>query len=173
MVEKRTKDYANGKVYAIYNYIDPSLVYVGSTCQSLSKRLSKHRRDVNSKKSQTIPLYIKMREIGKEHFYIELLEEYPCENKDQLRAREGYYIRDLGTLNGKIEDRTRKEWEAQNQQYLKDYRKNRWIDKREEVTTFNKQRFTCECGVEMSNASKSRHQYSTRHQAYLNQQNEN
>ena len=116
MEEKRTKDYANGKIYAIYNYIDPSLIYVGSTCQSLGKRLSKHRRDVNSKKSQTIPLYIKMREIGKEHFYIELLEEYPCENTDQLRAREGYYIRDLGTLNGKIEDRTRKEWEAQNQQ---------------------------------------------------------
>ena len=170
MPEKRTKDYANGRIYAIYNYIDPSLIYVGSTCQSLSKRLSKHRREINSRKSQTIPLYVKMREIGKEHFYMELIEEYPCENNDQSRAREGYHIRKLGTLNGFIECRTRKEWEAENQQYLKGYRKKRWLNKKEEVTKLNKQRFTCECGVEMSNASKSRHQYSTRHQAYLNQQ---
>ncbi|CAE7766832.1 unnamed protein product [Symbiodinium microadriaticum] len=173
MEEKRTKDYANGKIYAIYNYSEPSLVYVGSTCQSLSKRFSKHRREINSRKSQTIPLYIKMREIGRVHFYIELLEEYPCENKDQLRAREGYYIRKLGTLNGLIDCRTRKEWEAENQQYLKDYRKNRWLNKKEEITVFNKQRFTCDCGVELSNASKSRHQYSIRHQAYLKQQQEN
>ena len=87
MEEKRTKDYANGKIYAIYNNIDPSLIYVGSTCQSLSKGLSKHRREVNSRKSQTIPLYVKMRESGKEHFYIELLEEYPCNNSEQLREK--------------------------------------------------------------------------------------
>ena len=173
MEEKRTKDYANGKIYAIYNYIDPRLVCVGSTCQSLSKRLSKHRREINSKRSQTIPLYIKMREFGKEHFYIELLEEYPCNNNEQLRAREGHFIRQKGTLNCIVEDRTRKEWEEENKEHLKEYRKKRWQDKKEEATTFNKMRFTCECGVEMSNASKSRHQYSTKHQAYLKQQHEN
>ena len=81
MEAKRTKYYANGKLYAIYNYIESSLVYVGSTCQSLSKRLSKHRREVNSIKSQTIQFYIKMREFRKEQIYIELLEEFRVKAK--------------------------------------------------------------------------------------------
>ena len=172
MEDKRTKDYTNGKIYAVYNYIDPSLIYVGSTCQSLSKRLSKHRREVNSKKSQTIPLYMKMREIGKQHFYIELIEEYPCDNNEQLRAREGHYIRERGTLNGRIEERTHEEWKEENKERLKEYRRKRWQDKREEATTFSKMRFICECGVEMCNASKSRHQYSQKHQVYVKQQQE-
>ena len=54
MEGKRTNDYSNGKNYAIYNYAEPSLIYVGSICQNLSKRLSKHRREINSTKSQTI-----------------------------------------------------------------------------------------------------------------------
>ena len=32
-------------------------------------------------------------------FYIELLEDYPCQNREQLRAKEGEYIRKLSTLN--------------------------------------------------------------------------
>ena len=173
MEEKRAKDYTHGKICAIYNYIDPSLIYVGSTCQSLSKRLSKHRREVNSRKSQTIPPYIKMREIGKEHFYIELLEEYPCNNNEQLRAREGHYIREKGTLNGRIEERTHKEWKEENKERLKDYRKNRWETVKEKHAAIRKMRFTCECGGEMCNASKSRHLKSQKHQTYLKQQQEN
>ena len=104
----------------MYNYMEPSLICVGSTCQSLSKRLSKHRREMNSKQSQTKPLYKKMREIGKEQFYIELLEEYPCENNDQLRAREGHYIREMkALLNGRVEGRTGEEWRDENKERLK------------------------------------------------------
>ena len=174
MEEKRTKDYANGKIYAIYNYIDPSLVYVGSTCQSLSKRLSKHRREMNSKQSQTKPFYMKMREICKEQFYIELLEEYPCENNEQLRAREGHYIREMkASLNGRIEGRTMEEWREENKERLKEYRKVKYNNIKEEYLAFRRMRFVCECGSEISNGSKLRHLRSKKHQAYLNQQNEN
>ena len=44
-----------------------------------------------------------MKEIGVEHFYIELIKEAPCENIEQLRAIEGQYIRELGTLNQRVE----------------------------------------------------------------------
>jgi hypothetical protein len=44
-----------------------------------------------------------MRDTGVEHFYIELIEEYPCDNKDQLQAREGLRIRKQATLNKIIE----------------------------------------------------------------------
>ena len=47
-----------------------------------------------------------MLDIGKENFYIELIKEAPCENTEQLKAIEGEYIRQFGTLNSRIEGRT-------------------------------------------------------------------
>jgi hypothetical protein len=40
---------------------------------------------------------------------IELIEEFPCENKMELNAREGYYIRTLDCVNKVIPGRTQKE----------------------------------------------------------------
>jgi len=53
-------------------------------------------------------IYDLMREIGKDTFYIELLELYPCNGREELRAREGYYIRERGTLNMVIAGRSQK-----------------------------------------------------------------
>ena len=50
-----------------------------------------------------------MDELGIEILYIELIEKYPCENNDQLRAREGHFIREMATLNGRVEGRDRTE----------------------------------------------------------------
>lgn len=33
-----------------------------------------------------------MREIGFEHFKIELVERYPCNSKEELNIREQYYL---------------------------------------------------------------------------------
>ena len=38
-------DYSKGKIYTIICRNDPSLIYVGSTIQSLAKRLGGHRKD--------------------------------------------------------------------------------------------------------------------------------
>ena len=51
-----------------------------------------------------------MFDIGKEIFYIELIKETPCEHAGQLRAIEGEYIRQYGTLNSRIEGRTQKQY---------------------------------------------------------------
>ena len=82
-------DYKNGKIYKIINDVN-DLIYIGSTTQSLSRRFSEHKKD-NIRKLQFI-IYKAFKEIGVEHFKIILIEEYPCENRDQLRAREQYYI---------------------------------------------------------------------------------
>jgi hypothetical protein len=44
-------------------------------------------------------LYDEMRRLGKEQFYIELIEDYPCENNEQLASRTHFYIRERGSLN--------------------------------------------------------------------------
>ena len=94
-----------GKIYKILNNVNDD-VYIGSTCQSLSKRMAKHRESVNSVYKKHRPLYAKMRELGVINFYIELIIEYPCENLEQLHAVEGQYIRSQGTLNAAIAGRT-------------------------------------------------------------------
>ena len=50
-----------------------------------------------------------MHELGVSNFYIELLENYTCNYIYELRAREGHFIREHGTLNNKIAGRTPKQ----------------------------------------------------------------
>ena len=40
-----------------------------------------------------------MRRLGREQFYIELIEKCPCDSNEQLTARVQYYIKERGTLN--------------------------------------------------------------------------
>ena len=112
--------YLNGKIYKIWNIINGD-VYVGSTCSLLCKRMAKHRDALTVEKLQNRALYKLMLELGKDKFHIELVEDYPCENKEQLRKREGFYIRQMGTLNMVIEDRTRQEYIKDNKEKIKEY----------------------------------------------------
>ena len=52
----------------------------------------------NSKTRQT-KLYNFIRDIGFERIRIELIEDFPCTDKYELRQRENYWIREIGTLN--------------------------------------------------------------------------
>jgi hypothetical protein len=89
-------DYKQGKNYKIINdQTDDE--YIGSTTQLLESRMACH---VSNAKDSTSPLHTLMREIGTDHFEIVLIEKYPCNNVDELRAREQYWITTLKpTLN--------------------------------------------------------------------------
>ena len=67
-----------------------------------------------------------MNEIGFERFRIQLVCDYPCEDKYQLRQKEGKYIRNLGTLNKNIVGRTSQEYINDNQERKKSYEKQRY-----------------------------------------------
>ena len=54
------------------------------------------------------PLYKSMRHIGNDNFYIELIELSPCNSREEVRAREGQYIRERCTLNTNIAGRITK-----------------------------------------------------------------
>ena len=83
-------NYQNGKIYAIRSFATDKY-YIGSTCNPLHKRLYQHKSDKNSAKNR----YRTSFEIVKyDDCYIELLEEFSCENKNQLQKREGELIRE-------------------------------------------------------------------------------
>ena len=107
--------YQNGKIYAVKNDITDE-VYIGSTLVSLSRRMVQHRSDAK-KYPDKMPLTRKMNGIGIEHFYIELVEDYPCKNKEHLNKREGGLIRELATINRRVEQRTPTEIAEQRREY--------------------------------------------------------
>ena len=110
-------DYSKGKIYKILNNIDDE-IYIGSTSETLSRRMARHRSLANTNPYNK--LYKHMVDIGIDKCYIELVETYPCNNKDELRAKEGHVIRQCGTLNSRIECRTRQEWKNEVKEDIKE-----------------------------------------------------
>ena len=120
----RSRDYSNGKSYCIRNDVNDD-VYIGSTTQLLCKRMAKHRASIHAKKSENVMFYQLMRELGVDAVRIELLEECPCENREQLQAREGHCIKKMGTLNKRVESRTKTEYYEDNKEKLLQNQKER------------------------------------------------
>ncbi len=75
---------------------DNNLINVGSTVQPLYKRWHQHKTKHNKEndKGYNKLLYIKMRKIGIEIFYIALYENFKCEKIEQLLKREGEILRE-------------------------------------------------------------------------------
>ena len=99
--------YQNGKIYTLRSNTTERF-YIGSTYNDLAKRKAEHKRH---KKNAISKL---------DDFYIELLENFPCENKDELRKREGEHIREHRDVcvNILIAGRTYKEWIDDNKEII-------------------------------------------------------
>ena len=99
------KVYKIGRVYKIINSVD-DLIYVGATGDTLSRRMSGHK--TKEKRGSSSPIYTHMRLLGVDKFSIILIEQLIDCNKEQLKAREDYFIKELDTvnngLNGRYED---------------------------------------------------------------------
>ena len=155
-------DYKNGNIYQILNNVNDD-VYVGSTTQPLCKRLYKHKSNSEKLVECKAPLYELMREIGKDIFYVELIELYPCNNREELRAREGYYIRERGSLNKVITGRTQQEWRN-----TTEYDKQYHVKNKEHIHSRKNERITCNvCGCYSSKANIARHQITKKCKSYV------
>ena len=115
----KTNKYQKGKIYAVRNTDDDD-IYIGSTTQFLSKRLYDHKVNSTDTTNNSL-LYVKMREVGPNKFYIELIENYPCINREELNRREGEIIRERATLNKLVAGRTRREYMDEYKEYFDNY----------------------------------------------------
>jgi hypothetical protein len=123
--DKKSNKYNIGKIYTIRCYNDDKLIYVGSTVQPLYKAWNEHKsthKNENSKKYNKL-LYVKMREIGIDSFYIELHENCNCNCIEELKKKVGEIIRNIGTLNKTIYGREQKEYRQspKYKEYIKEY----------------------------------------------------
>lgn len=112
-------NYQNGKIYAIKSN-ETEDVYIGSTCETLNTRLIKHKSAYKTgKRCGTIVQILKYSDA-----YIELIEAFPCETKRELLNKEGETIRNTSNcVNTQIQGRTKKQWDEDNKEHCKEYRK--------------------------------------------------
>ena len=162
-------NYQEGKIYTIRNYMDDTSIYVGGTTRTLSQRIAEHRS--RSKDEKKISLsYI---DDDWSNWYIELYENYPCNNKSELCRREGEIIREIGSINHQIAGRTSNEYYEDNKEIIlqrqkkyqecnKEVLSNRfkeWYDKNKSlVLEPRKDKCVCDiCGCNVSKAWLKKH----------------
>lgn len=120
---------------------------------------------------------------------IRLVEECPCENKEQLLRREGQIQQQTeNCVNKHIAGRTQRETYQANKnirlQYQADYyhtNKEILCDKNKEYREANREvlnskareRITCECGCEIAKSSNAKHRNSQKHINLMQAKNTN
>jgi hypothetical protein len=143
--------YKRGKIYTIRCRYDDSLIYVGSTIAKLSKRMRRHRL------GKTCSLY-KFVDGDWDNWYIELYEEYPCDNREQLEKREGQVIREIATINKLIAGRTQKEYYKENHDKILEQRKIYRQNNNDKILEKKKEKCKCDvCGAEITKNNLARH----------------
>lgn len=126
--------YSRGKIYKIepLNGEDGD-IYIGSTTENyLSRRLQGHKSQYKflskGKKTSNVRSSKLFDKYGAENCKIYLIENFPCESKNELLAREGYYIKSMKCVNKNVaqgitadDDYKRNYYIANSQQILEKY----------------------------------------------------
>jgi hypothetical protein len=116
--------FQNGKIYTLRSP-QTELFYIGSTCSPLHKRLYEHKGDYKRHLEDKFN-YLSSFEITKyPDCFVELLESFPCQDRNELRKREGELIRlhRKSTVNYRVECRTDKEYREDTKEERKEYEK--------------------------------------------------
>ena len=129
-------DYQKAKIYKLWSpQGEEDEVYYGSTCNDLRFRKSRHKSKNDCRSNILFEKYDDIR--------IELIEEYPCNNKAELNKREGHYIRENKCLNKNIAGRTLKEYCEDNKEKRKEYnkkwKKNNKEKYKEKIAEYNRE----------------------------------
>lgn len=132
-------NYQNSKIYTIRSH-QTELMYIGSTTQHLSTRLAGHRRDFkkwkNGKKNYTTSFEL----LKYDDAYIELLLECKCENRQQLCAIEGQFIRRCKVAaNKNIPGRTGAEYYQDHKEEIKAHKKQYRQANKQQIAAQQKQ----------------------------------
>ena len=158
--------YENGKVYMIES-ASAGLIYYGSTCMPLAKRLHAHREGYKRYQNGKSHFVTSYKVLDFEDHKIVLVEEVECANKQQLLAREAHYIRTTECVNKKIPGRTIIEYHQDNKQMLSEKQRQYNEANKEIILEKNKLKITCVCGSTLRKKDILRHNKTTKHQTSI------
>jgi len=186
-------NYQNGKIYSLRSHQTDD-IYIGSTTQSLAVRKAGHRDNYKKHLNGKYPFTTSFNIIKFDDCYIELMENYQCNSRNELERREGQLIREMDCVNKNIAGRTPKEYRDDNKEVIAE-RTKKWREANKEVIAENEKKYReankeviaenkkkwqaaneeklkekkfCECGGKYTHVNKAQHSKSKKHQAYMN-----
>lgn len=173
-------NYGNGKIYKLVNNCDDK-VYVGSTCNPLSKRKSGHKE--KAKRCPERKVYQHLNSIGWDNVEIILVESYECKTKDELHARERHWVDELKPELNKnnpapTHEETRqrerlldrKRYNGARREYCIQKAKEIYENNKESINIRRREKFNCECGGRYTRNVKSRHLHTAKHTTWATSQ---
>ena len=175
---KKEIDYSKSIIYKIVCK-DPEVkeCYVGSTTD-LTRRRQGHKNTCNNVNDKRSDLYVYrfIRENGGfDNWEVVKIEDYPCENREDLHKRERYNLETLkASLNTVIP--SRKEKEQKKEYYLKnrdkfiEYTRKHQKQFYEKAKKHLKEKVMCDCGGKYTYWNLKQHQRTKKHQKWLNNQ---
>lgn len=117
--------FQNGKIYSISS-ATAGICYIGSTTNTLINRLRHHchcydaYRDTGNGKFSISSRKV----LDYDDYRIQLIENYPCQNRDELWAREAYYILNTeNCINDNIPGRSKKQYYQDNREKISETRR--------------------------------------------------
>jgi hypothetical protein len=137
-------DYLKSKIYKLTSS-NTNDIYIGSTVNNLAKRKAQHisnykRYLINGGNYMTS---CKIIEFGGD-IDICLLEEYPCNNTEQLHQRERFYIENYNCVNKLVPTRSIQEYYEVNKDKYKEYNREYYKlnkDKYKEYIKSNQEKY--------------------------------
>jgi len=151
-------NYNNGKIYKLVSNVTDD-IYIGSTCLSLSERLSGHKSNfkcyLEGTRAHTVSSF-KILQTG--DYNICLIEDYPCNSLEELRQRERFHIEKNICVNELIPNRSQKEWIETNKERVKQFKQKYKDTHKEQIIEKNKESTICDvCGSEVRKHNLKRH----------------
>jgi hypothetical protein len=131
-------DYSKSKIYKIVCNIT-GLIYIGSTCQTLCQRLQDHKYNYKKYLNKKYAYTSSFKILENDNYNIILVEEFPCKNKEQLLAKERFFIENTECVNMIIPTRTRKEYYQNNKEQIKEQEKEYCLKNKEKIKEYQKE----------------------------------
>ena len=183
-------NYNNGKIYKIEPITDHDEgdIYIGSStkehlCQRMATHSYQYKRWKEGKTKNKVMSFDLFDKFSLENCQIILLENVNANTKDELRAREKYYIKLMKCVNKYIPMRNLKEYYKDNKDCILakqiEYRNNNqecineksresYKNTKNIINEKRKEKFTCDCGSTCRIAEKQKHFRTQKHQKFIN-----
>lgn len=129
-------DYSKSKIYRIYCENEE---YIGSTIRPLSERMNGHRVSYKNKTHALCSCKILFDKYGAENCRIELIEQYPCNTREELYKREGEIQRERNCINLRIAGRTKQQLYIDNREKFLEQKKQYRLENKEMLLEKEKQ----------------------------------
>lgn len=148
-------DYSKCIIYKIVcKDLDICECYIGHTT-NFTRRKIEHKSRCNTKTSEHYNQhkYKFIRDNGGwDNWDMIEIEKFCCNDSNEAKARERYWIEQIGTLNKTLPNRTRKEYYELN---------------KEQIIEKQRKKHNCPCGGKYTTEHLSSHKKSIKHQKYL------